>query len=61
MCGGLHALDLITLQSDMQNAHKESDGFPEYINSLEDAHDKAEQEKLPVTDTILMIIATNTM
>ena len=28
MCGGLHALDLLTLQSKMQNAHKEYEGIP---------------------------------
>ena len=45
----------------MQNAHKECDGIPEYINYLEDAPEKAEREKVPITDTILMIIVTNTM
>ena len=45
----------------MQNAHKECDGIPEYINYLEDAQEKAERAKVPITDTMLMIIATNAM
>ena len=61
MCGGLHALDLITLQSDMQNAHKECEGIPEYINYLEDAQEKAERAQVPVSETMLMIITTNEM
>ena len=44
MCSRLNALDLITLQSDMQSDHTEIDGIPEYINYLEDAQDKAERE-----------------
>ena len=61
MCGVLHALDLHTLQIELLNMHKDSEGIPEYINSLEDAQAKAERAKVPVTDTMLMIIATHTM
>ena len=41
MCGGLHALDVLALQDQMHNAHKYSEGIPEYINTLEDGRDKA--------------------
>ena len=41
MCGGLHALDILALQEAMHNAHKDSDGIPEYINTLEDGQEKA--------------------
>ena len=34
MCGGLHALNILALQEEMHNAHKNSDGIPEYINTL---------------------------
>lgn len=36
-CTGLHALDVLTLQNEMQKYHVEVEGVPEYINMLEDA------------------------
>ena len=60
-CGGLHAIDLLALQGSMQTAHKECDGIPEYIHTLEDAQAKAARANVPITDTMLMIIATNAM
>ena len=42
MYGGLHTLDIIALQEEMHNAHKDSDGIPEYINTLEDGRNKVE-------------------
>jgi len=59
--GGLHAIDLLALQSDMQIAHKECDGIPEYMHTLEYAQAKAARAKVPITDTMLMIITTNAM
>ena len=41
-CGGIHALDLLTLHNEMQIYHLECDGIPEYINKLEDGQVKAE-------------------
>ena len=32
MCGGLHAIEILAPQGEMQNAHKECDSIPEYIN-----------------------------
>ena len=61
MCGGLHALEVLPLQEEMHNAHKDSDGIPEHINTLEDGRDKAERAGAPITDNILMIIATKAM
>ena len=61
MCGGLHAPYVLALQEDMHNAHKESDGIPEYMNYLEDGQDKAKRAGAPITDTMLMIIATKAM
>ena len=60
-CGGLHVINLLALQGEMQIAHKECDGIPEYIHALEDAQYKAERAQVPITDTMLMIIATNAM
>jgi hypothetical protein len=61
MCGGLHALDVLALQEEMHNAHKDSDGIPEYINTLEDGRDKAERAGAPITNNMLIIIATKAM
>ena len=61
MCGGLHALDVLALQEKMHNAHKDSDGIPEYINTLEDGRDKAARAGAPITNNMLVIIATKEM
>ena len=61
MCGGLHALDVLALQDQMHNAHKDSEGIPEYINTLEAGRDKAERAGAPITDNMLVIIATKAM
>jgi hypothetical protein len=61
MCGGLHTFDVLSLQDKMYNAHKDSDGIPEYINTLEDGQEKSEQAGAPITDTMLMIISTKAM
>ena len=61
MYGGLHALDFIALQDQMHNAHKDSEGIPEYINTLEDGRDKAERSGALISDNMLVIIATKAM
>ena len=45
----------------MQTAHKECDGIPEYTHTLEDVQAKAARAKVPITDTMIMTIATNVM
>ena len=45
----------------MQNAHKDSEGIPEYINTLEDGRDKAGRAGAPISDNMLVIIATKAM
>ena len=59
--GGLHAIDMLALQSTIQTAYKECDGIPEYIHTLDDAQAKAVRSKVPITDTMLMIIANSSM
>jgi hypothetical protein len=61
MCGGLHALDILALQDQMHNAHKDSEGIPEYINTLEDGRDKAKRAGAPISDNMLAIAATKAM
>ena len=60
-CGGLHALDVLALQEKMHNAHKDSEGIPEYINTMEDGRDKAAREGAPISNKMLVIIATKAM
>ena len=54
MCGGLHALDALAFQEKMHNAHKDSEGIPEYINTLEDGRDKAERAGAPISNNMLV-------
>ena len=60
-CGGLHALDVLALQEKMHNAHNDSEGIPEYINTLEDGRDKAARAGSPISNNMLVIIATKAM
>ena len=60
-CGGLHALDFLALQDKMHNAHNDSEGIPEYINTLEDGSDKAARAGAPISNNMLVIIATKAM
>ena len=59
--GVIHALNILTLQNEMQLYHLDSKGIPEYINEPKDDQAKAEQENNPITDTTRVIIATNAM
>ena len=60
-CGGLHALEVLALQEKMNNAHNDSDGIIDYINTLEDGKNKAEREEAPISNNMLVIIATKAM
>ena len=60
-CVGLHALNVLALQEKMHNAHKDSEGIPEYINTLEDGRDKAARAGAPISNNMLVIIATKAM
>ena len=45
----------------MHNAHIDCDGIPEYINTLEDGRDKVERAGAPISNNMLVIIATKAM
>ena len=60
-CRGLHAPDVLALKNEMQHYHIDSEGFPEYINEIEDAQEKAERANNPINATTLIIIATKMM
>ena len=63
ICGGLHAINVLVLQNEMQEYHKDSKGILEYINSLEAAEKKSKCStgNKPITDETLHLIATNVM
>jgi hypothetical protein len=41
--GGLHAIDMISLRTNMHGYYTQADGIPQYINMLEDAQKKAKR------------------
>ena len=61
LCGGLHALNVLALQNDMQRFHLDAEGMPEYINALEDAQKQSRRANHSIADTTLLLIATNAM
>ena len=50
LCGGLHALDVLALQNNMQRFHLDAEGMPEYINALEDAQKQSRRANHDITD-----------
>ena len=63
ICGGLHAIDFLLLQNEMQEYRTESKGILEYINALEAAQKKSKRGtgNNPITDATLLLIVTNAM
>ena len=61
VCGGLHALDVLALQNDMQCFHLNAKGMPEYINALEDAQKQSRRANHNITNATLFLMATNVM
>ena len=63
ICGGLHAIDVLALQNEIQEYHTDSEGILEYINTLETAQNKSKRGtgNNPITDANLLLIATNAM
>ena len=61
--GGLHDIDVLQLQNEMQDYHVDNEGILEYINTLEAAQKKSKHGTFnnPITDETLIAIATNTM
>ena len=63
ICGGLTAIDKLTLQNKMQEYHKDREGILENINALGAAKKKSKIStgNNPITDVTLLVIATNAM
>ena len=63
ICDGLHAINVLALQNEMQEYHKDSKGILKYINAREAAQNKSMHDtgNNPITDKTLLLIATNAM
>ena len=61
ICGGLHALDVLMMQNEMQCFHLEAEGIPEYINAIEDAQKASKRALNTITDATLLVISTSDM
>jgi hypothetical protein len=54
---GLHAIDMISLRSNMTQYYVQADGIPQFIVMMEDAQKKAKQAGMPVADVELVMMA----
>jgi hypothetical protein len=57
-CGGLHAIDLVNLPTEMLAYYAAAEGIPKYINMLKDAQRKAQRAAMPIADVQLVAIAS---
>jgi hypothetical protein len=56
--GGLHAVDMLTLRTNMHGYYAQADGIPQYIIMLEDAQKKAKRAGMPIADIKLVMMAS---
>jgi hypothetical protein len=56
--GGLHAVDMISLCTNMHQYYTQADGIPQYIIMLEDAQKKAKRASMPIADIELVMMAS---
>jgi len=59
--GGLHAVDMLSLQTNMHQYYTQADGIPQYIIMLEDAQKKAKRADMPIADVELVMMALATV
>jgi hypothetical protein len=55
--GGLHAVNMITLRTNMIQYYVQVEGIPQYIVMMEDAQKKVKQVGMPIVDVELMMMA----
>ncbi len=55
---GLHAVDMISLCTNMYQYYMQADGIPQYIIMLEDAQKKAQRAGMPIADMELVMMAS---
>jgi len=56
--GGLHAVDMISLRTNMMQYYTQADGIPQYIVMMEDAQKKAKRAGMPIADVKLVMMAS---
>ncbi len=56
--GGLHAIDMISLRTNMHQYYVQLDGIPQYIIMLADTQKKAKRVGMPITDIELVMMAS---
>jgi hypothetical protein len=54
---GLHAVDMITLRTNMHGYYAQADGIPQYIIMLEEAQKEAKRAGMPIADIELVMMA----
>jgi hypothetical protein len=55
--GGFHAIDMISVCTNMHQYYTQADGIPQYIIMLEDAQKKANRAGMPIADIELVMMA----
>jgi hypothetical protein len=55
--GGLHALGMILLCTDMMQYYMQADGIPQFINMMKDAQKKAKRAGMPIANVELVMMA----
>ncbi len=55
--GGLNAVDMITLHTNMHEYYAQADGIPQYIIMLEEAQKKTKRAGMPIADIKLVMMA----
>ncbi len=55
--GGLHAIDMMGLRTNMQLYYSQANGVPQFINMMEDAQKKAKRAGMPIADVKLVMMA----
>jgi hypothetical protein len=56
--GGLHAINMISLCTNMHKYYTQADGIPQYIIMLEDAQKKAKRAGMPTANIKLVMMAS---
>jgi hypothetical protein len=55
--GGLHAIDMITLRTNMMQYNMHAEGIPQFIVMMEVAQKKAMQASMPIANVELVMMA----
>ena len=61
LCVGLHAMDVLNLQNEMQTYHEEMEGITTYINMLQYTQKQSNRAFNPITNPTLLLFAANAM